>query len=141
MDLFDEGFDFFNIFFIVIAVLVVGLFIFVLINMIGHRKLFNGVLRRAADQMERDDHAPRLTVTATVVSKRSNITVHHHTSDSVYPHTSTTTSYYATFQVQSGDRMELSVPSTEYGLLVEGDEGDLTFQGSRFLRFDRRWGA
>ena len=118
----------------------VGLFIFVFINMIGHRKLFNGVLRRAADQMERDDHAPRLTVTATVVSKRSNITVHHHTSDSVYPHTSTT-SYYATFQVPSGDRMELSVPSTEYGLLVEGDEGDLTFQGSRFLRFDRRWGA
>lgn len=140
MDLFDEGFDFFNIFFIVIAVLVVGLFIFVLINMIGHRRLFNGVLRRAVDQMEQDDHAPRLTVTATVVSKRSNITVHHHTSDSVYPHTSTT-SYYATFQVQSGDRMELSVPSTEYGLLVEGDEGDLTFQGSRFLRFDRRWGA
>ena len=120
--------------------LVVGLFIFVFINMISHRKLFNGVLRRAADQMERDDHAPRLTVTATVVSKRSNITVHHHTSDSVYPHTSTT-SYYATFQVPSGDRMELSVPSTEYGLLVEGDEGDLTFQGSRFLRFDRRWGA
>ena len=120
--------------------LVVGLFIFVFINMIGHRRLFNGVLRRAADQMERDDHAPRLTVTATVVSKRSNITVHHHTSDSVYPHTSTT-SYYATFQVPSGDRMELSVPSTEYGLLVEGDEGDLTFQGSRFLRFDRRWGA
>lgn len=140
MDLFDEGFDFFNIFFIVIAVLVVGLFIFVLINMIGHRKLFNGVLRRAADRMEQDDHAPRLTVTATVVSKRSNITVHHHTSDSVYPHTSTT-SYYATFQVPSGDRMELSVPSTEYGLLVEGDEGDLTFQGSRFLRFDRRGGA
>ena len=24
---------------------------------------------------------------------------------------------------------------------VEGDEGDLTFQGSRFLRFERRWGA
>lgn len=140
MDFFDEGFDFFNIFFIVIAVLVVGLFIFVFINMIGHRRLFNGVLRRAADRMEQDDHAPRLTVTATVVSKRSNITVHHHTGDSVYPHTSTT-SYYATFQVPSGDRMELSVPSTEYGLLVEGDEGDLTFQGSRFLSFDRRWGA
>ena len=140
MDLFDEGFDFFNIFFVVIAVLVVGLFIFVFINMIGHRKLFNGVRRRAAEQREPDDHAPRRTVTATVVSKRSNITVHHHTSDAVYPHTSTT-SYYATFQVPSGDRMELSVPSTEYGLLVEGDEGDLTFQGSRFLRFDRRWGA
>ena len=55
--------------------------------------------------------------------------MHHHT---------TSTTYYATFQVQSGDRMELPVPATEYGLLIEGDEGDLTFQGTRFLSFDRR---
>ena len=26
-------------------------------------------------------------------------------------------------------------------VLVEGDEGDLTFQGSRFSHFERRWGA
>ena len=39
----------------------------------------------------------------------------------------TTTRYYVTFQVESGDRMEFSV-SGRYGLLV--DTGRLTFQGT-----------
>ena len=37
----------------------------------------------------------------------------------------------ATFQVESGDRMELGVSGTEYGMLAEGDMGRLTFQGTR----------
>ncbi len=45
--------------------------------------------------------------------------------------------YYATFQVESGDRMEFQVQDTDYGLLVEGDRGKLTFQGTRFLGFER----
>lgn len=53
----------------------------------------------------------------------------------VYTHTST--SYYITFQVESGDRMEFLVPSAEYGLLVPGDRGRLTFQGTRYLGFAR----
>ena len=47
------------------------------------------------------------------------------------------TTYYATFQVASGDRMEFQVPRREYGFLVEGDRGRLTFQGTRFLGFER----
>lgn len=47
------------------------------------------------------------------------------------------TSYYVTFQVDSGDRMELSVSGSEYGVLAEGDKGQLTFQGTRYLTFDR----
>ena len=43
--------------------------------------------------------------------------------------------YYATFQVESGDRMEFSASGREYGLLVEGDTGRLTFQGTRYLGF------
>ena len=39
--------------------------------------------------------------------------------------------------VRAGDRMELEVPDMEYGLLVEGDRGRLTFQGTRFLGFER----
>mgnify|MGYP000784206328 FL=1 len=50
---------------------------------------------------------------------------------------STDTTYYVTFQVESGDRMELSVDDSEYGMLVEGDEGKLTFQGSRYLGFEQ----
>jgi hypothetical protein len=51
-------------------------------------------------------------------------------------HTSTT--YYVTFQVESGDRMEFHVSGEEYGLLVEGDYGDLSFQGTRYLGFVRK---
>ena len=47
------------------------------------------------------------------------------------------TSYYATFQVESGDRMELLLNGREYGLLAEGDRGWLTFQGTRYLGFER----
>ena len=53
-------------------------------------------------------------------------------------HTSSSTTYYVTFQVASGDRMELCVGGPEYGMLVEGDFGDLSFQGTRYLGFQRK---
>ena len=43
-----------------------------------------------------------------------------------------------TFQVESGDRIELNVSGPEYGMLVEGDRGDLSFQGTRYLGFERK---
>lgn len=46
--------------------------------------------------------------------------------------------YYVTFEVESGDRMELHVPGREYGQLAEGDKGKLSFQGTRYLGFERR---
>lgn len=33
--------------------------------------------------------------------------------------------------------MEFLVSGTEYGMLVEGDQGMLHFQGTRYLGFDR----
>jgi len=33
--------------------------------------------------------------------------------------------------------MELEIPRDEFGYLVEGDKGKLTFQGTRFLDFER----
>jgi len=53
---------------------------------------------------------------------------------------SSTTTYFTTFEVESGDRMELKVPDKEYGMLVEGDEGKLTFQGTRYKGFERNRG-
>ena len=38
---------------------------------------------------------------------------------------------------EDGDRMELSIPTQDYGYLVEGDHGKLTFQGTRYLSFER----
>jgi hypothetical protein len=33
--------------------------------------------------------------------------------------------------------MELQMDGRDYGLLVEGDIGRLTFQGTRYLKFER----
>ena len=49
----------------------------------------------------------------------------------------TFTTYYVTFQVESGDRMEFEVDGSDYGLLVQGDIGKLSFQGTRYLGFER----
>ena len=68
-----------------------------------------------------------------MVTKRQNIS-RHHSGD----HMSTTSSwYYVTFQVESGDRMELQMTGPEYGMLAEGDRGRLTFQGTRYVSFER----
>ena len=52
-------------------------------------------------------------------------------------HSAASTAYFVTFEVESGDRMELAVTGEEYGLLIEGDTGRLTFQGTRVKGFDR----
>ena len=39
----------------------------------------------------------------------------------------TFTTYYVTFQVASGDRMELTVSGSDYGMLVEGDIGTVSY--------------
>ena len=90
---------------------------------------------KGVSQWNKNNHSPRLTVPVTVVAKRTNVSRHHHAGE--HPHTSTSTSYYVTFQVESGDRMELKMSGSSYGLIVEGDRGMLTFQGTRFLKFER----
>ena len=123
---FYQGFDMFNVvgtMFTIVFVLVIGLFI------------VNAV--RGISQWNKNNNSPRLTVPATVVAKRTNVTRHHHGGANGHHHHHTSTSYYVTFQVESGDRMELHVAGTEYGLLIEGDLGKLTFQGTRYLGFER----
>ena len=90
----------------------------------------------------KNNQSPRLTVPAKIVSKRQSTMLHSHpnagdASGAHGYHSTSSTTYYVTFQVESGDRMELSVPGAEYGILAEGDEGKLTFQGTRYLAFDR----
>ena len=91
-------------------------------------------LVRNIREWNKNNHSPRLTVPATVVTKRTHHR-HHHATNHMHSHTST--HYYVTFQVESGDRMELSVTGAEYGLLAEGDIGQLRFQGTRYLGFVR----
>lgn len=85
-------------------------------------------------QWNKNNHSPRLTVEAEIVSKRTNVSRRHNANNH---HTRTSTTYYATFQFESGDRLELQLQGHEYGLIVEGDKGRLSFQGTRYLGFER----
>lgn len=107
------GFGIFGVVFFIVFALVLILFV---------RTLFHG-----AKQGVKNSRSPQLTVSAQVVTKRTKVWGDH-----------ARTSYYVTFQVDSGDRMEMQVTGEEYGLLVEGDRGQLTFQGTRFLTFERQ---
>ena len=106
------------IFFIVIF----GIFIFTAVKGIG--------------QWHSNNQQPVLTVVAELVSKRTNVSRNNHHNNE-HMNSTTSTSYYATFQVESGDRMEFYISGKEYGMLVEGDIGKLTFQGTRYKNFER----
>ena len=115
------GFGAFGVMFTIVFVLFIGIFVVVIVRGIG--------------QWNKNNNSPRLTVPATVVSKRADVSHRHHAGE--HHHTHTSTSYYVTFEVESGDRMELHMSGTEYSLLIEGDKGNLSFQGTRYLGFER----
>ena len=118
------GFVLFRIMFILAFVLVIGMFLVFAVKGIA--------------QWNQNNHSPRLTVPAVIVAKRTNVTRHHHSGAGGHHHHHTSTAYYVTFQFGGGDRMELLVSGSEYGMLVEGDQGDLSFQGTRYLSFVRK---
>ena len=89
-------------------------------------------------QWHKNNQSPRPHVQATVVAKRTNVS-RGRSAGSDHMHIRGTTTYYATFQVASGDRMELQLDGYDYGMLVEGDKGELYFQGTRFLGFTRQF--
>ena len=102
--------------------------------------IFVVTIARGIGQWNKNNHSPRLTVDATVVAKRTDVTSHHHGAMQT-GHFASATTYYVTFEVESGDRLELQVSDYEYGQLAEGDRGKLTFQRKRFLKFERERGV
>ena len=87
----------FEIMFTLVFVLIIGIFVVTAV--------------KGLSQWNKNNHCPRLLVTASVVSKRTNVSRHSHPNagDATGAHgfhSTTSTSYYATFQVESGDRME-----------------------------------
>ena len=123
---FGMGFGAFRILPILVMLIIAIAFVGVLV-----------VLAKCISQWNKNNHSPRLTVPATVVSKRIDVSHHRSKGANDHTHYHSSTWYYVTFQVESGDRMELHVAGTEYGLLIEGDSGNLTFQGTRYLGFER----
>lgn len=121
---FGMGVDLFGVMFTLVFVLVIGMFVVTAV--------------RGISQWNKNNNSPRLTVSATIVAKRTNVTHHHHNGAGGHHHHHSSTTYYVTFQVDSGDRMEFQVDGTEYGMLIEGDRGELSFQGTRYLSFERK---
>ena len=116
----DPGFDVtFSIMRIMVPVIFVLVFGSIIVTLI-----------RGVGEWNKNNQSPKLTVPATVVAKRSDV---HRGIETMH----TFTSYYVTFQVESGDRMEFEVSDMEYGMLAEGDRGTLAFQGTRYLNFHR----
>lgn len=79
---------------------------------------------------------PTLNVNARVVGKREDYRRFSKGSRN-HPLDTGRTLYFVTFEFDSGDRLELQVKGEEYGLMYEGDEGILVFQGIIFHSFDR----
>ena len=107
--------------------------------------LFAVALVKGAAQWSKNNNSPRLTVACVIVDKRTEATIQQmpvagDASGVQGFHTTTDTTYYVTFQVESGDRIELRVSGREYGQLAEGDQGKMTFQGTRYLGFERKQG-
>ena len=127
-DSFDTTFSIMSILFPIVFLCILGFFIVTIVRGIG--------------TWNKNNHSPQLSVTARVVSRRTEVSHHSFanggdvTGSQSYS-TSSSTWYYVTFQVESGDRMEFSVDGREYGMLAEGDTGKLTFQGTRYLSFVR----
>ena len=117
---FDVTFSIMQVIMLLVFVLVLGSIIVTLIRGVG--------------EWNKNNQSPKLTVPATVVAKRSDV---HRGIETMH----TFTSYYVTFQVESGDRMEFEVSDMEYGMLAEGDSGELTFQGTRYLNCQRNESA
>ena len=82
---FDVTFSIMQVIMLLVFVLVLGSIIVTLIRGVG--------------EWNKNNQSPKLTVPATVVAKRSDV---HRGIETMH----TFTSYYVTFQVESGDRME-----------------------------------
>lgn len=125
---FDLLFSIFPILFICMFLLIFGIIIV--------------TIARGMKQYRKNKASPVLTVEATISDKRTDVSMgsssHHHGAGVHHSSHRGTSYYYATFQVESGDRMELAVSGQEYGLLAPGDRGRLTFQGTRYLGFVRQ---
>ena len=117
------SFAIFEIIFFLVFVMVFGSFVMTAIS--------------GFSRWSKNNNSPKITANATVVAKRGNTTRHHHHGANGHLHHSYSNTYYATFQFESGDRMELQMTGPEFGLLLEGDKGKLTFQGTRYLGFQR----
>lgn len=99
--------------------------VFAIVVMVFVTSLVKGV-----GQYLRNRSIPEETIPARLVAKRTHTWGGH-------GNMSAHTSYYATFETQKGERLELPASSSFIGVHVEGDTGMLTHRGTIFIAFER----
>lgn len=90
-----------------------------------------------------NNKAPLLIVAAKVVGKRQNTVQHNqpNAGDMSGAHGYTVimdTTYYVSFEIESGDTREFIVDWSKYNILSEGTEGNLSFKGTKFISFESK---
>jgi hypothetical protein len=113
VDILDFTWMFFLAIFILLPTIIISFVIYVLISKRKQRKA--------------NEKLPILSVKAKVVSKRMRVEGGQYTR----------TLYFVTFEPDKSDRKEFKVDGSEYGKLIEGDLGTLTFQGNQYRGFQR----
>jgi Protein of unknown function (DUF2500) len=119
---FDSNLDAFKI----IAFVFPILFIFV----------FAGIfltLLKVLKQWNFNNKQPKITVSAKLRTKATKV-IEQKRNQYIMP---SPTSYLLTFEVVSGESIELSVDGLTYGKFNENEIGILTYQGNRFIHFER----
>ena len=117
---FGSSFSVFMVLFIIMFIVVIGVILVA---------VFRGIGRWSHNNAQ-----PAVPARAKVVSRRQHFGRHGGAGNDTH-HTYST--YFATFEFENGQRLELQIPDGEYGMIAEGDIGILTFQGTRFLGFVR----
>ncbi|WP_411349645.1 DUF2500 domain-containing protein [Paenibacillus sp. WLX2291] len=115
LDLLEDAPLYFVIPFVVVLLMLVSLFV------IGFVQTLTQWLRNRSQDV--------LTEPVIVSGKRQHVRGSSNSSASTY--------YYITFEKQDRSRVELEVPGEDYGVIAEGDNGQLTHQGSWFKTFER----
>ena len=113
-----------------LSVLPTGILVFGGIVAVIVVAVFATVIVRGVGQWSRNNASPVVTTMARAVTKRGE--VYGGTGES-----HARTAYFATFETPMGERFELPLPAREFGLIAEGDSGQLTYQGTRFKGFAR----
>lgn len=121
------GFEILNLFSVIFPIIFIAIFGIILIS----------ILKRFL-QWNKNNNCPIEQENAQIVAKRmcNAIHINNHAHNGINAHQSTTT-YYITFEIQTKERVELQVSGKQYGLLLEGDCGLLSSQGTRYKDFQR----
>ena len=92
---------------------------------------------KAITEWNKNNNSPKLTVDATVIKKRNQVSNSDYLDHNGIIHTTSSITYYVTFQVERGDQIKMRLSRNEYIMLAEGDYGKLTFQGTRYISFEK----